>query len=167
MAREFGQRHNAGAVRSFEPSVAGKVPHQCEIAISIARILSLAVRCCLELVDSVFCVRENCEGNRSSLSGERLEAAGGWGAGCFKIVFAQDPQLWRLERAKRWHRVVAERCSENKGLTLLTQLALTEGQDKVGVIAVEILVPRLAAVLCSHCVKVLKTFGEAAFEHRF
>src|SRR5450755_2558152 len=149
LAREFGQRHNTGAVRSLEPAVTGEVSHHREIAISVACIDALAVPVGLELVDAVFCVRENYEGNRSALSSQFLEAAGGRGAGRFKILFAQDPQLRGLERAKRWHGVIAERCTEYIGLTLLTEIGLAEGQDKVGVIAVEILVPRFATVLRS------------------
>src|ERR1700674_285485 len=83
--------HNARAVTSFEPAVASEVAEHGEIAIGVARIVPLAVRLGLKLVDAVFGVRENCQGNRPALSTQGLDTAGGWSAGRLKIVFTQDP----------------------------------------------------------------------------
>src|SRR5580704_15495387 len=137
--------YDAGAIRSVEPAVASEVAHHRKISVGVTRIVALTVRLSLELIDAVFGMGENCQGDRQTLSDQFLEPVGCRGAWRFKIVFTQYPKLLGLDREKRWHWIVAERRAENIGLAFLPQFGLAVRQNKVGVIAVEVLIPSFTA----------------------
>jgi hypothetical protein len=90
-AQQLRWYHNAGAVASLEPAIAGEVAEHREIAFGVACIVPLSVRLGLKLVDAVFGMRKNCQGNRLAMSDQRLDPACGRLAGRFKIVLTQDP----------------------------------------------------------------------------
>ncbi len=91
VAQQLRRYQNASAVTPFEPADASEDAEHGEIAIGIARIVPLAVRLGLKLVDAVFGMGENCQGNRPALSAQSFDTACGRGAGRLKIVFTQDP----------------------------------------------------------------------------
>src|SRR5436305_7365002 len=112
-------------------------------------------------------MRKQRQRNRFSFGDQYLDAATRLSARRFEVVFSENPQLWRFNGAKRGHRVIAEWRPEDKILALLAYLGLCVRQNKMRIIAMDILVPRLIAVLGSYRIETLETLGETAFEYRF
>jgi hypothetical protein len=80
--------YDAGAIWPVEPAVASEVAHHRKISVGVTRIVALTIRLSLELIDAVFGMGKNCQGDRQTLRDQFLEPMGCRGAWRFKIVFA-------------------------------------------------------------------------------
>src|SRR4029453_12266920 len=70
-----------------------------------------------------------------------------------------------LDGTKRGHRVIAKWRPEDKILALLAYLGRCVRQNEMRIIAMEVFVPRLIAVLGSDSIKTLETFSETALKY--
>ena len=102
-------------------------------------------------------VRIQCERNWLSFRGQYLDAATRLSARRFEVVFSENPQLWRLDSTKRGHGIIAKWRAPDKVFALLAQLGLCVRQNKMRIIAMNVLVPRLFAVLGSCRIEALET----------
>ena len=74
---------------------------------------------------------------------------------------------YRLNGTKRGQRVIAEWRPKDEILALLAYLGRCVRQNEMRIIAMDVLVPRLIAVLGSYRIETLETFGETALEYGF
>ena len=112
-------------------------------------------------------VPKQCERNWLSFRDQPLDPATRLSTRRFKVVFSENPQLRGFDRAKCGHGIVAEWRSEDKSLALLAYLGSGVRQNKMRIIAMQVFVPRLFAVLSSDSVETIEAFGEAALEYSF
>src|SRR5262249_35407346 len=112
-------------------------------------------------------MRKYCEGNWFPFRDQRLDTATCLCARRFQIVFAKNPQLRCFDGAKRGHWIVPEWRSPNELLTLFPKLSLGVRHKEMCIIAMQVFVPRLIAVLGPHSIETFEAFGETALEYRF
>ena len=80
---------------------------------------------------------------------------------------SQNPQLWGFDRAKRRHWIVSKWRAGEGILKLLARFGRRVRQNEMRIVAMHIFVPRLIAILGSHSIESLATFGETALEYGF
>jgi hypothetical protein len=105
--------------------------------------------------------------NRFPFTNQCLNSATRLSARRFEIFISENPQLRGFDRTKRGHRVIPKWRPEDEVLAFLTNLGRGVRQNEMRVITMQILIPRLMAVLGSHSIEILEAFRETTLEQGF